>query len=76
MKDKSLGNEPAEQALHDALLQMQLYHFIVQDAWVLKDDGADRRGPAPFPEFLVPRPRCAQRIHGVRPGGVGALTLI
>ncbi len=51
--DEALGDEPAEQPLHDAMLQVQVDHLVVHRAGVLEDDGPDRRGPPPLPELLL-----------------------
>ena len=53
MKHETLGDETAEQPLHDAMLQMQMNNFVVQDAGIVEDDRANGRIASPFPGLLI-----------------------
>ena len=52
--DEALGDEAAEQPLHDPVLQVEVDDVVVERAGVLEDDRADRRVAPPFPGLLVP----------------------
>ncbi len=74
--DEALGGEAAEQALHDAMLQVKMDDLVVHLARVFEDHGSDRRRAPPFPGLLVARTGDAEGVHRVGPGGVGTFAAV
>ena len=68
--DQPLGGEAAEQALGDAVLQVQMHGLVAEPSGVLERDGPDARPPAPRLGALAAPPALAQRIEGGGPAGV------
>ena len=71
VEDEALGAEAGEQALRDALLEVEMDRVLGEDAGVLEDDRPDRRLTAPVGELLVLPAGRAQRVEGGGPARVG-----
>ena len=69
--DEALRAEAGEQALGDALLEVQVDGVLGEHARVLEDDRPDRRLAAPVGELLVLLAGRAQRVEGGGPARVG-----
>jgi len=68
---ETLGAEAREQALRDALFEVQVNGIVGEHPRVFEDDGADGRFTPPLGELLVRRARRAQRVQRRGPARVG-----
>ena len=65
MQNETLSREPAKQALHDAMFQMQVNDFVVKQARIVEHDRTNRGGAPPLPRHdaifrpISERPRLA-----------------
>src|SRR5262245_66228356 len=69
--DEALGAKAGEQALGDALLEVQVDGVVREYPCVLEDHGPDRRLPAPVGELLVVLPGRPQRVERSGPARIG-----
>src|SRR5512133_2966177 len=67
MVNKALRHKTREQALHHALLEIHLNHFLGDDARILEHNRPNWRGAAPLPEFLISGPGGTETIHALSP---------
>ncbi len=68
---EALGDEAAEQPLHDAMFQVQMDDVVVERAGIFEDDGTNRRFATPLPELLIAFARRPQRVHRIDPRRIG-----
>ncbi len=68
--DKALSAEAAEEALDDAVFEMEMDAGIVNEFGGFEDDGLDRASSAPvLPGFVIFGARRTEGIERVSPGG-------
>ena len=74
--DEALRAEASEQALGDALFEVQMNSVLGEHARVLENDRPDRRFAAPVGELLVLLRGRAERVEGGGPARIGLRTAV
>ena len=74
--EKTLGQEASEQAMHHPVFQVEVNYFAVECPRVTEHHWADGSFLTPLPALLPLLDGDAQRVKGVRPGGVGTHALV